>query len=78
MLGKQVGGNGCCTPIVHQAIPTIVTSSPVVDGQQMTALVLAPIDVPFFGGTTEIGHLIDFDTGRPPIDLVIALQRLVI
>lgn len=73
-----MGGNGCCTPIVHQAIPTIVTSSPVVDGQQMTALVLAPIDVPFFGGTTEIGHLIDFDTGRPPIDLVIALQRLVI
>jgi len=55
-----------------------VNASDLVDGQQGMALVMVPIDLPYFGEALKIGRQIDFDTGRPPNDLVITLQRLVI
>jgi len=75
---QHVSNSGCCTPLVHQATPTIVTSSAAVDSQQIAALIMAPIDLPYSGEALKIGRHVDFDTGRPPHDLVITLQRLVI
>jgi hypothetical protein len=49
-----------------------------VEGQHVMALVMVPIDLPYFGEALKIGRHVDFDTGRPPNDLVIMLQRLVI
>jgi len=78
MLGQHVGDSGCCTPLIHQATPTVVNTSPLVDGQHVMALVMVPIDLPYFGEALKIRRQTDFDTGRPPNDLVITLQRLVI
>jgi hypothetical protein len=77
--GNQgVRGNGCCTPLVHQAVPTVVTSPVVVDGYQMMALTLASDDMPSFSPMEKTAVRLEFDTGRPPNDLVISLHRLVI
>lgn len=76
--GEQFSDSGCCTPLVHQATPTIVNTSAVVDSEHATALVVAPIALPQFGEALKFGQTVDFDTGRPPNDLVITLQRLII
>jgi hypothetical protein len=76
--GQHLDGSGCCTPVVRQAIPTIVNSSAVVDSELVTALIVSPIELPHFEEALKIGQHFDFDTGCPPNDLVITFQRLVI
>jgi hypothetical protein len=79
MPGQRVANNGCCKPVVVQ-VPTVVTTqaSTGLDVQPIAALVLAPIDLPFLGSWSAVVHRIDFDTGPPPNDLIVTLQRLVI
>jgi hypothetical protein len=76
--GQQVRDSGHCTPLVHQATPTIVNPSASADSEQIAAFIVAPIDLPYSGETLKTGRYVDVDTGRPPHDLVITLQRLVI
>jgi hypothetical protein len=76
--GHRVNRCPCCTPVVHEAIPTIIKSSQLLDVQPLPALVVAAIELPSSLAIAAIGHQIDFDTGPPPDDLVITLRRLVI
>lgn len=74
----SVRGNGCCTPIVHHAVPIVITLPQVVDSDQMRAVLWARIDVPHSVAPATILHRIEFDTGPPPEDFVVTLQRFVI
>ena len=76
--GQHLDNSGCCTPVIRQAIPSVVNSSTVVDSELVTALVVTLIDHPHVGEAFKIGQHFDFDTGCPPNDLVITFQRLVI
>lgn len=76
--GERVSGSQCCKPLVHQAVPTVVTSPVVFDGYQMMALTVASIDVPSFSPMVNSAIRVDSDTGCPPNDLVVTLHRLVI
>jgi hypothetical protein len=77
--GKRLNDDSrCCTPLVHQAVPTVVTTPVIVDGYQIMALSLASIDMPSLSPMAMSAIRIDFDTGRPPNDLVVTLHRLVI
>ena len=76
--GERLTGNRCCHPQVHDSVPTVDTSLKVFDGQQVKALQLAPINLPYVAGKTQPNHLLSVDIARPPNDLVITLQRLVI
>jgi hypothetical protein len=42
------------------------------------ALTLASVDMPSFSPMEKTAVRLEFDTGRPPNDLVITLHRLVI
>lgn len=77
-LGKRIAGNPCCTPVVHEAIPTVVTMPVVIDVHQLSALTVAAVDMPFSAPVAKLAFGADFDTGRPPSDLVVTLHRLVI
>lgn len=72
------GGNGCCTPLVHQAVPTVLTSPQIADGHQMPFLAPAVIDLPASLPAIKLAHRIEFDTGPPPQDFVVTFHRLVI
>jgi hypothetical protein len=76
--GQHLDESRCCTPLVHQALPTVVNASAVVDSQLVTALVVTPIELPHIEVALRIVQHFDFDTGCPPNDLVITFQRLVI
>lgn len=76
--GDRVSGSPCCKPLVHQAVPTVVATPVIVDGYQMMALTLASVDIPSLSPMAMSAIRIDFDTGRPPNDLVVILHRLVI
>jgi hypothetical protein len=77
--GRQgVLGNGCCTPIVHQSVPTVITLTQIVDSDQMRALLWSRIDVPHSVAPASNWYRIDFDTGPPPEDFVVTFRRLVI
>jgi hypothetical protein len=75
--GLKVGGTAC-TPLVHQAVPSIIPSAPMIDAYQLTALLVTPVGVPTQIDSIRIVHRVDFDIGRPSNDLVITFQRLVI
>jgi hypothetical protein len=75
---RGVRGNGGCTPVVHQAITTVLNSSPVLDVQQLPAFIVALAELPTSLGLANFGHRIEFDTGPPPDDIVITFHRLVI
>ena len=70
--------NGCCTPIVHEALPTVIASSQLMDTHQLPALNVPVYELPASLAIANIGHRIESDTGPPPEDLVVTLQRLVI
>ena len=73
-----VRSKGCCTPVVHQPVPTVITSPQVIDAHQFSALATAVIELPSSIAISNIGHRIEFDTGPQPDDLVVMLQRLLI
>lgn len=76
--GQRVCELPCCTPVVHDAVPTVVNSSEMLDVQSSPALVVAVIELPSSVAIAAIGHRIESDAGPPPDDLVVTLRRLVI
>lgn len=77
--GKRLNDNNrCCTPLVHQAVPTVAASPVVFDGYHAMALALPSIDMPSFSPMVKTAVRFEFDTGQPPNDLVVTLHRLVI
>jgi hypothetical protein len=76
--GCRLSDGGRCTPIVQQAIPAVVKSSPVVDDLQLNAPVLSIAVISLTAADTVTVACINRDTGRPISDRVIAFHRLVI
>ena len=74
----QIAGKPCCTPVVHEAVPTVVDSPQLIDVHPSAALIVAVIELPSSVAIAATGHRIEFGTARPPDDLVITLRRLVI
>lgn len=75
---ESVRGNGCCTPVFHQAVPTVLTTPKAIDDYQMSALASTIIDVFVSVPAAKIVRRIDFDAGPPPRDFVVTFQRLLI
>jgi hypothetical protein len=77
--GQQRLGDRCCTPLVHQAVP-VVSATPQFDSPDQTAVWNAvAIESPtFLSLAMHGGHCVEVDTGTPPNDLVVTLQRLII
>jgi hypothetical protein len=70
------GGKGC-TPIVKsQVVPPVVTPQQIADQQDVPAVCPAHLNASSISLT--IGRHWELDTGLPPVDLVVILQRLVI
>ena len=76
--GKQVSGNGCCTPIVHVAAPAVITMPHTIDLHQTPVLMLVAVTVPLSTFTASFTNRVEVENDLPPNDLVVALQRLVI
>jgi hypothetical protein len=76
--GLALGGHHCKSFVKHETIPVTVVS--VVDAGDfystfftMAAVGQSPIVI-----QSHLGKVVDFDTGRPPNDLVVTFHRLVI
>jgi len=76
--GKQIAGNGCCTPIVHAAPPAVITLPQTIDARQTQALILTAVELPSSFLVANVRHGVELETSPPPHDLVVVLQRLVI
>ena len=76
----QTFGNPCCTPVVHQAMPTVVAAPQVAPGDGITALNTTAVEPPYVLAVElmHVTHRAELGTGPPPGDLVVSLQRLVI
>jgi hypothetical protein len=64
--------------VKHEVIP--VTVAPAVDAGDLyvSFFALATVSQPLYVSQSHVGQFVDFDTGRPPNDLVVTLHRLVI
>jgi hypothetical protein len=73
-----VGGHHCKSFVKHEVTPVTVT--PAVDASDLYAsfFALATVSQPAYVSQSHVGQVVDFDTGRPPNDLVVTLHRLVI
>ena len=69
----------CCTPVAQtQVIPVVSVSPAVVDHHQAVAVFAAIPDLPSLAAAVHHGRCVEIDTGPPPNDLVVTLQRLII
>ena len=76
---RQGVGDRCCTPLVHQALP-VVAASPHFDSlAQLADCNACAVEPPsILSLEMHSGYRVEVDTGPPPNDLVVVLQRLII
>lgn len=69
----------CCTPVRQLPVTPVVKVSPTaVDHHQDLAVFTVVADLPLAAATVHHGRCVEIDTGPPPNDLVVTLQRLII
>jgi len=76
--GHAWKGHHCTSIVMHVVMPATVM--PTVDASDLhaAAFVLADFNLPLTINQSQVAHVVDFDTGPPPNDLVVTLHRLVI
>ena len=75
---QGVRGHHCTSIVLHEVIPVTVTSSVDAGDLHASIFVLADLGLSLSFSQSQVGRVVDFDTGPPPKDLVVSLHRLVI
>lgn len=78
--GRQAGGpnHGCTTVVQMQPIPGVVASLQFNDQHEVLALFVVPLDLASPLAVSQTSACVEIDSGPPPDNLVVTLQRLVI
>lgn len=77
--GQSACRKTCCTCVAHlPAIPAELHEQRFEGRDQLLVNFASDFDSPCHVAVRRIAHRVDADTGLPPTDLVVALQRLVI
>jgi hypothetical protein len=73
-----LSGHHCKSMVKHDVIPVTVPSAVDAGDLHASFFALAAFSQPLHISQSHVGQVVDFDTGRPPNDLVVTLHRLVI
>ena len=78
ITGTGLQGHHCIQSVVYLVVPATVTPAPLDHDSPGMALALAPLELPIASDWGNSFHVVQWDTGPPPNDLVVTLHRLII